>query len=856
MGDGNGGEDREAGAQPLLWEELRWQCDPSQFAFGTTAQLERLDVFVGQQRAVDALRFGVGMPHEGYNLFLMGPAGTGRHELVDHVLEEAAERAGRPLDWCYVYNFEEPLRPRALGLPPGRGGALRDDMEELLEDLQATLTAAFLAEDVEDRREAILEAYRSRRDEAFEVFQGEARERDIAVMRTPGGVALAPTRDGEILPPQEAEALPPEEREALEEIIDELQSRFLELMGQAPTWDRERREGLRELHREVARGAIEPLFAGLRARYEGLLEVMEYLRAVEEDVLEHAPDFLPRNDGDGDGGGGGRKEPRPQESGGGRRGAGAPAARPPADGEPASFGRYRVNLLVDHGDDERDGAPVIYEDHPTLENLLGRIEHRARYGALTTDFRLIRPGALHRANGGYLILDARKLLMNPYSWEHLKRALFSHELRMENPFESNGAMVSTVTLEPEPVPLDVKVVLVGERHLYYALSAGDPDFSELFKVPADIEDDVVRGDDAPARYARLVGTLAADDGLLPLRPEAVSLVLERCARVTGDRHRLTAHVTYIRDMIREADFWARQREAEAIEREDVVRAVRAREVRLGRVRDRIQEQIEQGTVHVETQGARVGQVNGLAVLQIGQLTFGKPSRITATVQLGAGEVVDIEREIQLGGPLHTKGVLILQGFLGERYGQQRPLSLRAALVFEQSYGGVDGDSATMAECCALLSALAEAPIGQGFAITGSMDQAGRAQAIGGVNEKIEGFFRLCSTRGLTGRQGVIIPQTNVRHLMLHPDVVEACRRGQFHVWAVSTVDQAVALLTGQSTGERGPDGGWSSGEHQPASGCQARGLGRGRPRVPLCRTVAPGSRARRGRLTPGRTRAV
>lgn len=770
--------------QPLPPGRLFTPCDATHFKFTTTADLDELTEIIGQERALAAVRFGIGMRSEGYNLYVLGPPGTGKTTAVRQYLEQLVVTAPKPDDWCYVNRFDEPQRPRALRLPAGRGTALRSDLARLMEEISGAIPAAFEGKAYQDAIRKLEEDLKTRQELGFEALQEEAGKRDLALVRTPGGFLFTPVRNGEVLAPDEIDKLSGRERERLEADREALGERLETLMREITGWRRETRDKVRELNDQVTLEALRLLTVELRERYADLPEVIDYFDALEQDVLEHVDDF--------------RKQ---EESPLGRMFG--------AQQEPVTGRRYEVNLIVDHSDDG-DGAPVVFEDHPTVHNLIGRIEHVAHMGALSTDFTLIRAGAIHRANGGYLVLDVLKLLTQPFAWDALKRALRAHKVHIES-LGQMLSLVSTVSLEPEPIPLDLKVLLIGDRMIYYLLCQFDPDFSELFKVAADFEDRIERTSDSDLLYARLIGTLATKEKLRHFDRKAVGRVIEHVARLAGDAERMSTHMRSLADLLRESDYWARHAGCDLVGTVHVQQAIDAQRNRSGRIRERIQEAIQRGIILIDSGGARAGQVNGLSVLQLGDVAFGQPSRITATARLGEGEVVDIEREVELGGALHSKGVLILAAYLAAHYAAERPLSLRATLVFEQSYAGVDGDSASVAELVALLSALADAPVRQSLAVTGSVNQHGQVQAIGGVNEKIEGFFELCQARGLSGDQGVIIPAANVPHLMLRADVVEAARDGKFHVWAVDHVDQAAALLTGLEAGQRDADGAFPEG---------------------------------------------
>ncbi len=772
--------------KPLAPDRLRLRCEASAFDFKTTAELEPLDLPPGQERAVEALDFALDMADDAYNVYAVGPPGYGKHAVVRRIVEAHAAKKETPPDRCYVNNFADPQKPHALTLPAGLARRLRDDMDRLVQDLHAAIPAAFESDDYRSRREAIEEEFKSRHEKALEAIQERARERGIALIRTPAGLGFAPMRNGEVISPEAFRVMHEEERKRIEADVEKLQAELQAVIRELPALVRESRRRLRELNREVTRFAVEHLIEELRESYAEHAAVVAYLDAVREDVVENAGVFLQGEEGQGP------AVPVP----------GLPPAAVPGGG-PHPLNRYKINLLVDHGGET--GAPVVYEDRPTYQHLIGDVEHVAQMGALTTDFTLIKPGALHRANGGYLIIDARRLLQQPFAYEALKQALRARCIRIESLGQSLS-LVSTRSLEPEPIPLSVKVMLIGDRFLYYLLSAVDPEFGDLFKIAADFDDRLVRDDESAKVYARLIAGLVREHGLRPLDAGAVARVIERGARLAGDAERLTLRIESLVDLLREADLWCARARRKTIRAKDIDRAVAAQIRRANRIEERIREEITRGTIRVETSGAAVGQVNGLSVIQLGGHAFGRPSRITARVRMGKGEVIDIEREVALGGPLHSKGVLILSGFLGARFGADRPLALAASLVFEQSYSGVDGDSASSAELYALLSALAEVPIRQCFAVTGSVDQLGRVQAIGGVNEKIEGFFDLCAARGLTGEQGVLIPASNIPHLMLRDDVVAAAAKGKFHIYPVETIDQGIEILTGMPAGERGDDG--------------------------------------------------
>lgn len=757
---------------PLPADRLYGRCDLAPLKFKTTDDLPDLPGILGQERAVEAAEFGLAIAREGYNLFVMGPAGTGKRSLVIRLLDKAAAERPTPGDWVYVHNFEQLHKPRAIGLPAGRGKELKADMQRLIEDLLTAIPALFEGEEYRSRVDQIENEFSEREAAALRELGAEAEKQNIVLLRTPSGFGLAPVKGGEVIAPDEFDKLTDKEKQRISRVLEDLHDRLHKIIRQAPQWMREKKERIRALNREFSMLAVSHQIGELQEKYRDLAEVCAYLEAVQKDLVDSVDELR-------------KAQEAPVQV------MGITLTAQP------TFRRYQVNLLIDNS--ASHGAPVVWPDHPSYPNLIGRIEHIEHLGALVTDFGLIKAGALHQANAGYLVLDAHKLLTQPYAYEALKRSLRSHQVRIDSLGQMLG-LAHTVSIEPQPIPLDFKVVLVGERLLYYLLYEYDPEFRELFKVVADFDDEMPRGDEAVQHYCRLIATLGRKEGLLPFDRAACARLVEQASREAEDVERLSTNMQNLLDLMREADHLARAGERPAVGTEAIQAALDARERRTGRVRQRLQEAILRDTVAVQTEGQWIGQINGLSVIQLGDSRFAHPSRITATVRLGEGEVIDISREVNLSGAIHSKGVLTLASFIATRYANNLPLSLSASLAFEQTYGMVEGDSASMAELCALLSAIADVPIKQSIAMTGSVDQYGHMQAIGAVNDKIEGFFDICRARGLDGSHGVVIPEANVKHLMLRSDVVDACGKGQFHIWPVANVDEAMELLTGLPAG--------------------------------------------------------
>lgn len=763
-------------ARPLNPPELYRRCDPGQFRFTTTAELQPVSQLTLQPRATQALRFGLGIQQPGFNLFVLGQPGAGRHRAaMQCIVEQAGDEAPGP-DLCAVHNFEDPYSPRWVQLPAGRAAAFVEALEEVVEAIGTLIPAAFAADEYENRLQEIEERRIEQQDEALHGLENDAREAGIELLRTPAGFTFAPVREGQVLQGDALEQLPLDERTLIEESLRRYESRLAELLAETAQWRRLAHQEKEALDREVGAHALEPAYQRLADRFADEPDVAWFLDEVREDVLRQLPRL--------------RRELATQSD--------LYAWR---DDPESLAARYRVNPIVQQ--DPAGGSPWEYLARPTFESLFGWTEYRVSQGALVGELSLLRAGALQRCNGGYLLLDAEPLLNDNDLWTAVKQMLATGELRWDRTINDGER---AVRMTPRPLPVHVRLVLVGSRSHYYQLMDQDPDFPRLFKVAADFEDRILRDSEAETRYAALLATLGRQEGLLPLTAEGVARMVEEGARLVGDAERLTTNLGRLADILREADYWARRDDKEAIYLGDVERALQEQEYRLGRVPERFREEILRNVVAISTEGSRIAQVNGISVVEVGDMAFGLPSRITATAWLGEGEIIDIEREVELGGALHSKGVLILSQFLGARYARTRPLSVTASLVFEQSYGPLDGDSASLGELCALLSALAEIPMAQHLAVSGSVNQLGEVQAIGSVNEKVEGFFAICNARGLSGNQGMILPRTNLVNLMLRRDVVRAVTEGRFHLYAVDHVDQAMSLLAGMPAGEADAEG--------------------------------------------------
>lgn len=758
-------------------EQLYKNCDADLLPFETTDSLEVFSGFFGQKRAVEAISFGIAMQRPGYNLFVMGEPHTGRFSFAIENLKSAADNEIRPNDWVYLNNLSDNHHPQAICFPAGLAKAFDDDIKALVENLLLEMPAAFESPTYQRSKSRIERELNRHYDQAVESVEREARKHSIAVYRDAGSIGFTPVAEGHAMDEAAFLQLPEDKRNAFTKAISELEDKLNEALTELPQWRREATEKLKNLDCDTARQAISALFKTIKEKYSEIEDVVSYLNEMENSLVKNSNELA----GDDK------------------------LLEPVTDASRTAYmeAHYGINLLVDNQDTK--GAPVIHEAHPSYENLFGRVEYTSEMGALSTSYKLIRPGALHQANGGYLVLEAEKLLEQPFVYGALKRALKSNSIKIESPV-SELTGISTITLMPEAIPLSVKVVLIGTRQTYYLLQELDHDFEKMFRVVVDFDEDVKRTPATMHSYACLMKTLAEQEGLAALSRNGVIRLIEHSSRIAGDQMLLSAHIGELVDLLCEADFKRVQQQDSQIDSLHVDMALKAKEYRTSRLSEKIEEDIINQTVLIDTQGQAIGKANGLTVLQVGDIAFGTPARITATVYPGSHGIVDIEREVTLGQPVHSKGVLILSGFLGHKYAQDFPMTISASIALEQSYGYIDGDSASLAEVCTLLSALTGLPINQSFATTGSINQYGEVQAIGGVNEKIEGFFNLCKSRGLTGGQGVIIPQANVRNLMLKSEVIAAVKQKQFTLYAVATVDQCLEILMERTAGKRRKDG--------------------------------------------------
>jgi lon-related putative ATP-dependent protease len=757
----------------LSFEQLRKTFDSSTIQCETTEDVPPLKGIIGQERAVKALKFGLDIKESGFNIYVAGHPGTGRETAVKDFLEELAKDKPVPPDWCYVNNFQDSYEPTAIQLDPGTGKVFQKDMADFISNARRELPKVFESEDYVTKRDETVKKIEEERKALFTQLSKRVQEEGFVLQRTTVGVFLIPVVEGRVLNEQEFMALDPQKRDEIQKKREELNEDLKNAMRQMRSLEAQVAEEIKKLNREVALYTIGHLIADLEEEYKKFEDVVDYLEEVQNDIADNIDQFV--------------QEP-------------APTAPFPASWmKELPFKKYEVNLMVDNA--AVKGSPVIIENNPTYNNVLGKVEKEAQFGVLTTDFTMIRGGSLHAANGGYLVLPVEELLRNFIAWDSLKRALRNACITVEEAGERLG-YISTKGLKPQPIPLDVKVVLIGSPVLYQTLYMLDKDFKELFKVKVDFDTTMERTKENINQYAAFICTLCQKENLTHLDASAVAKVIEYSSRLADHQDKLSTRFADVADIIREANFYAAEEKSKRTTGGHVKKAIEERLYRSNLIQEKIQEMIEKGFVLIDTEGEALGQVNGLSVMGLGDISFGRPSRVTASIGLGREGIIDIEREAQLGGNIHTKGVMILSGYLAEKYAQEIPLSLSCRLVFEQSYGGIEGDSASSTELYAIISSLSGLPINQSIAVTGSVNQRGEVQAIGGVNEKIEGFYEVCKVKGLTGAQGVLIPESNVQNLMLKEEIVDAVRDKKFHVYPVRTIDEGIEILTGVKAGKR------------------------------------------------------
>jgi lon-related putative ATP-dependent protease len=753
-------------------ESLRSRVSMEKFSFSTTAELVSDKRLIGQERAAKAVSFGLSLDKKGFNIFVVGNPGSGRMTYAMRQIEAKAKKLPAPDDWLYMHNFENPSSPIAINMPAGQGKRFAQAMTEMIEELKSTLSKAFEDSQYEDAKAQLVKEFQEQVNELMDRLRNIAQQNGFLIKRTPQGFVNIPLvkveEDGKVvqreMQQEEFEALPEEEQKRLQEISEKISQHTLETLRKIRDLEKTLKDRIKELERNISRSAISPFLSELREKYGKSQRLLEWIASMEEDIIKNFNIFVA-------------------------------AARD--ENIEVDFGKYMVNVFVSN--DPEEGAPVIRESNPTYYNLMGKVEYESRQGYLYTDFRKIVAGAIHRANGGYLVLEAEELLRQYLSYDALKRALKDEKLTIENLGEQLG-FLPVSSLRPEPIPLNIKVVIVGTRLIYYLLSLYDKEFSELFKIKADFDVDMPRNENTEYDMAVFVAEYTQQENLLPYDREAVGEVIEYASRLADHKQRMTTQMNKITEVLVEATAWARAEGKELVEASDVRKAIKEMRYRVSLIEDRMFKAFEDGILRVEVDGERVGQINGLTVIDMREHSFGHPVRITSNVYMGQEGIVNIEREVKLTGPIHNKGLLILSSYLGKKYAQDMPLTLTARIAFEQTYEEIEGDSASSTELYCLLSSLSGYPLKQGIAVTGSVDQFGNIQPIGGVNEKIEGFFRYCKLRGLTGEQGVMIPKQNLIHLMLDHEVIEAVEEGKFHIWAIDTVDEGLEILTGVPAG--------------------------------------------------------
>jgi lon-related putative ATP-dependent protease len=771
--------------KPLSSDELYSCCDPSVFTFKTTDDLPELVETIGQQRALDAIDFGLNLDSKGFNIFILGENGTGKLTTIKSIVSKKAAEEPVPVDWCYVYNFENPDIPVAISMEPGMASIFHKDMEELIKSLKVEIPKIFESKEYEKQRNKILEEFQQKQKAMFAGLDEEAQSKGFSIRKAVSGLMIVPVKKaGEPLTEEEYEALDEKTKAKIDETGKVLQEKLNDIVREVREREKEVKNVLSKLEREAALSAVGHFMDEVKNKYKDHEKITSFLSSVTEDILEHLDDFKVQED---------QTPPLPFMK--------------MAKAEP-TFTRYTVNVLVNNKDTK--GAPCVFESNPTYFNVFGRMEYKFQYGVAMTDFSMIKAGSLHKANGGYLVINALDLLRNIFSYETLKRALRNGEIKIEDVWEQYRLM-STTTLRPDAIPLNVKVVLIGNPYIYYLLYSLDEEYRELFKVKADFDSRMDKTTETIQKYAVFVASVCKEAKFMPFDKTGVAKIVEYGSRLADHQNKLSSRFSEIADVIKEANYWAKKAGSEIVQDVHVEKALREKVFRVNRIEERLQEMVLEGTLIIDTEGEKIGQVNGLAVLSMGDYQFGKPSRITAKTFAGRGGVVNIERETKMSGRIHEKAILIITNYIGSTYAKKKPISFSASITFEQLYDLVEGDSASCAELYVILSSLAGIPLKQSIAVTGSMDQNGDVQPIGGVNEKIEGFFDLCKMRGLSGSQGVIIPRKNVKHLMIKKEVVDAVKKGTFFIYPIDRIEEGMEIFTGMSMGESREDGTYPEG---------------------------------------------
>jgi lon-related putative ATP-dependent protease len=766
-------------------EELYKCCEPDFFKFNTTDEIPKLEETIGQEKALKSLDFGLSLTSKGFNIYALGESGTGKLRSIRTLLNEKAQKEPVPDDWCYVYNFKDPDNPIAINLEPGMGIVFQKNMDNLVKTLRLEIPKTFESKEYEKQRSKIIEDFQQKQKTLFTSLEEEALSKGFTVRKTVTGLLIVPIKkNGEPLTEEEFAALDEKTRKKIEEIGKMLQEKLDDVVRAVREAEKLVKEMLARLEREIALSVIQPPIEELKKKYQDYEKIASYLDEVKEDILSHLDDFKAVEE-----------QPPP-----------LPFMKMPKT--EVSFVRYSVNVLVSNKDTK--GAPVIFESNPTYLNLFGRIEYKVQYGMALTDFSMIKAGSLHKANGGYIVINVLDLLRNIFSYDALKRALRNREIKIEDVWEQYR-LLSTTALKPEPIPLNVKVILVGNPYIYYLLYNLDDEYRELFKVKADFDSRMDRTPETVEKYASFIANVQKEENLIPLDRGAVAKIVEYGSRLAGHQNKLSTRFSEIADIIRESHYWAKKDNSPVVKAEHVIKAINERILRVNRIEERLREMMIEDTIIVNTSGEKIGQVNGLAVLDLGDYSFGKPSRITATTYTGKAGVVNIERETKMSGRIHEKAIMIITNYLGSKYALKRPISLSASITFEQLYEMVEGDSATCAELYALLSSIARIPLKQSIAVTGSMDQNGDVQPVGGINEKIEGFFDLCKIRGLDGTHGVIIPRRNIKNLMLKQEIIDAVKDGSFSIYPIEKVEEGLEILTGMPAGQIQEDGTYPEG---------------------------------------------